>query len=304
VASKFSASGDLLADRRFVYAEALLADGDTVAAADLLGQTLERVPDWAPAWMALADAEERQGRLEAALTAYARAEALDSKGALGAALHLARLRGETIPADRTNAYVAALFDDYAPRFERHLIEALGYHGPALLVEALDAACGERRFASALDLGCGTGLMGAAIRSRVEAVDGIDLSPAMVERAAATGHYRSVRVEGIDACLAGLGAASTDLILAADVFVYVGPLDRVMAEAARVLTSRGILAFTVEECFESDLRLGSKLRYAHSRAYLTGVLDRAGFSLAVLREASSRREGGEAAPGLVVAARKE
>ena len=51
-------SADVLADRRFAYAEALLAD-DPAAAADLLEQTAERVPHWAPLWMALGAARDR-----------------------------------------------------------------------------------------------------------------------------------------------------------------------------------------------------------------------------------------------------
>ena len=43
-------SGDLLADRRYAYAMAAAKEADHEAAADLLAQTLEIVPDWAPPW--------------------------------------------------------------------------------------------------------------------------------------------------------------------------------------------------------------------------------------------------------------
>ena len=74
------------------------------------------------------------------------------------------------------AYVARLFDDYAPRFDAHLIESLAYRAPALIADALDSAAPGRRFAHALDIGCGTGLMGQAVRGRVDHLTGVDLSP--------------------------------------------------------------------------------------------------------------------------------
>ncbi len=40
-----------LADRRYAWAEAALAEGDVEAAADLAAQVLERVPGYGPAWL-------------------------------------------------------------------------------------------------------------------------------------------------------------------------------------------------------------------------------------------------------------
>ena len=48
-----------------------------------------------------------------------------------------------------------------------------------------AAAGSR---TALDLGCGTGLCGPLVKPRVERLDGVDLSGAMLDRARATGVY--------------------------------------------------------------------------------------------------------------------
>ncbi|WP_245572824.1 class I SAM-dependent DNA methyltransferase [Lichenihabitans psoromatis] len=297
-------SGDLLADRRFAYAETLLAEGDAEAAADLLKQTLERVPAWVPAWMMLAHAEERRGRLEAATGAFRQAATLDPSGIFGATLHLARLHGGTIEADLSDAYVTALFDDYAPRFERHLIDTLGYDGPALILAALDQTAASRRFSAALDLGCGSGLMGRTIRPRVDLVDGLDLSPAMVALATATGAYRQVVAESVEAGLRRRAAGSYDLVLAADVFVYVGALDRVVADIARVLTGGGLLAFSIEESHGDAIRLNDSLRYAHSRVYVADVLAGAGLALDTMQAAAIRREHGVGSPGLVVVAHKD
>ena len=65
------------------------------------------------------------------------------------------------------AYVRALFDQYAPRFEFALVDDLGYRGPALLFKAvLSVRAAARKpafFKRAIDLGCGTGLGRHCIR---------------------------------------------------------------------------------------------------------------------------------------------
>ena len=121
------------------------------------------------------------------------------------------------------AYVARLFDDYAPRFDAHLTKALDYRAPALIAEALDLAAPGRRFASALDIGCGTGLMGEAVRDRVDRLVGVDLSPGMIARARERGLYDELEVAEAAAFLARTAPGAYDCILAADALCYFGEL---------------------------------------------------------------------------------
>src|SRR4051794_13299020 len=186
ISTSASSSGDLRADRRFLYAEESAATGDHSAAAELLEQFLEIVPYWAPAWFALGVAREKLGDADAAKQAYARALACDPQDVLGASLALARLGAAPVPASATPAYVVRVFDQYARRFDAHLVEGLGYRAPALL---RDAVADVRRrmarpmhFARALDLGCGTGSAGAAFRDCGDRLEGLDLSAAMIAEA--------------------------------------------------------------------------------------------------------------------------
>jgi predicted TPR repeat methyltransferase len=296
-------SGDILADRRFAYAQALAREGDHAAAADLLEQTLERVPGWVPAWIALGVAREQQSLREAALDAFARAEPLDTTGIHGAGLHAARLRGGVAQPVMPRAYVAALFDDYAARFDAHLVGTLGYRGPALVAESLDEAVGSRRFARAVDLGCGTGLMAPPIRARVDHLCGVDLSPAMVAEAEKRGLYDELVAGDILEFLDGLDGGSIDLALAADVFAYLGPLGPVATALARVLRPGGIAAFTLQHDGGTDIRLGPDMRFSHSERHVWEALAGAGLDIRVLRQASSRRDAGADVPGLVVVAGK-
>ena len=238
----------------------------------------------------------------AAIAAFEQARRLDPAGRMGAGLHLARLGGMP-PATMPDAYVTALFDDYAPRFERHLVEALGYRGPAAIMAALVSAGGGGPVQHALDLGCGTGLMGQAIRASTRQLDGLDLSPAMVEEARRLAIYDRLDVAAIADGLAARSAASHDLILAADVLVYVGDLAPVMALAARVLTRGGLFAFTLQHGAAAPVVLGDDLRFAHSPGHARASLGDAGLTPLHVAEVSTRRDAGRDVPGLVVVAGK-
>ncbi|MEJ1157175.1 class I SAM-dependent DNA methyltransferase [Prosthecomicrobium sp. N25] len=300
----FHSSGDLIADRRYGYAIALAEAGDPAAAADLIEQALELVPGWVPGWFALGVAREAAGAGAGALAAFRRAAGLDPDDRLGASLHAARLAGTTPPAPPAG-YVRALFDAYAPAFEKVLTGRLGYRAPGLVASALAAAAPGRRFAAALDLGCGTGLMGAAIRERCDRLDGVDLSVAMAAEAEAKGLYDGIRVGEAVADLRALTPGSLDLVLAADVFCYLGDLAPVLGAAARALRPGGLLAFTVEQLAggDADFALKDSLRYGHGQAYLRAVAADQGFDVLSLAAETLREDRGAPVGGLVAVLRR-
>ncbi len=293
-------SNDLLADRRFAWAKGLADEGDHAAASDLLEQVVEIAPGWAPAWCALAQAREHAGGVEGARRAWRQAAALDPDGRLGAALHLARLDGTT-PAAMPAPYIQALFDDYAPRFEAHLRQSLAYRGPEVIGAAIETVAPGRRFDRVLDLGCGTGLMGLALASRVEKIEGVDLSPRMIEAARRTGAYAALTTGSLDEALAAAASETFDLVTAADVLIYFGDLAPVMAGVARVLAPAGLFGFTVQRATGQDIVIGPDLRFAHGEAYIRRVVRDAGLDMAYLTDSSIRTESGRPVPGLVAVA---
>jgi predicted TPR repeat methyltransferase len=205
------------------------------------------------------------------------------------------------------AYVRALFDQYAPRFETALVDDLGYRGPALLFKAVLAARHAVRkpafFKRAIDLGCGTGLAASAFAREVDHFIGIDLSPRMIERARATGLYAEVEVSEMGEGLRGKPDASADLILAADAMVYLPDLTSLLQEVKRVLVTGGLLAFTVETHDGEGVILGEGLRYAHGAGYVRASIDDAGLALSRCEDLSARNEDNVPVPGLVVVAAK-
>ena len=302
----FLSSGDLMADRRFDFARDLQLKGDLVAAADLLLQATELAPSFASAWFTLGEIRERLGEREAAIAAFRRAQVSDADDRHGAGLRLILLRAEPLSA-MPPAYVRALFDQYAPRFEAALVGDLGYRGPSLLFKAvLSARAAIRKpafFRRAIDLGCGTGLAAAAFAREVDHFTGIDLSPRMIERARLTGLYAELEVADMAQGLCGKPDAGADLILAADAMVYVADLAPVLREVSRVLVKGGLLAFTLETHGGDGVILGHGLRYAHGAAHVRAAVAAAGLTLSRLDELSARNEDNMPVPGLVVVAEK-
>jgi predicted TPR repeat methyltransferase len=302
----FLSSGDLVADRRFEFARDLQLKGDLVAAADLLLQATELAPGFASAWFTLGQIREQLGEREAATAAFCKAREADSEDRHGASLHLMRLGAEKL-SSMPQAYVRALFDQYAPRFETALVDDLDYRGPALLFKAVLAARHAVRkpafFKRAIDLGCGTGLAASAFAREVDHFTGIDLSPRMIEKARSTGLYAELAVADMLEGLRGRPDASTELVLAADAMVYVADLASLLCEAKRVLVAGGLLAFTVETHDGDGVILGEGLRYAHSADCVRASIRDAGLALSQLEVLSARNEDNAPVPGLVVVAAK-
>lgn len=300
----FLSSGDVLADRRFEWARDLAAKGDLAGADGLLTQALELAPHYAAAWFALGELREKLGERDGAIAAFEKAKAADPQDRHGAGLHLMRLGAEPLAA-MPESYVRALFDGYAAKFDTALTEGLHYRAPELLLRAVEAArAGVRqKIGSVLDLGCGTGLGGAAFRPCSDWLVGVDLSPAMLAAARGKGLYDRLAEGDIAKVLAAEAAAQAryHLILAADVFVYLADLSLVLAASARVLAPSGLLAFSVETHDGEETILRETLRYAHDAAHVRAALGAAGLKLVSLDSAATRTEKGQAVPGLIVVA---
>jgi predicted TPR repeat methyltransferase len=301
-------SGDLVADRRFEWARDCEAKGDLKGAADLLEQALELVPHYASAWFTLGEIGEKLGDRERAIAAYRKARETDPGDRHGALVCLMRL-GAADVTDMPPAYVQALFDHYAPAFDAALVEGLSYRAPALLREAVEAACKAAgqpmRFGTMLDLGCGTGLAGEAFRAHADWLVGVDLSPGMIAQARRKTLYDRLQAEDLGGFLSEAAANRLlyHLIVAADVFVYFSNLADILAATAHVLEADGILAFTVETHAGEGAILRDTLRFAHSEAHVRGALEQAGLALLSLQATSTRTEKKVPVPGLLVVARR-
>ena len=301
-------SGDVIADRRADYARMLEEGGEPEAAAELMEQALELAPAWAAGWYRLATYREKAGRADAAIEAYRRTLALDPEDIFGATLKLAFLGDAATPDRPPSRYVERLFDDYADRFESALVDKLDYNVPQKLA-ALVASTG-RHYERAVDLGCGTGLLGPEIRSRVARLEGFDLSQNMLAKAAEKHVYDSLAQADLSLApdLSGLFADAArhraDLVTAADVLMYLGNLESVFAIIAELAASGADIAFSVEDAGDGEgFHLAPSLRYAHSETYVRRLSARHGLEILTAVRSVIRKDGGKPVSGILFLARK-
>ena len=244
----------------------------------------------------LAVALRANGHADEAAAVCRKALALHPDSAL-ARYFVAMTGAERAPAQSPDEYVKVLFDNYAGRFEDHLVHTLRYRTPELIAATLaELPGGIPCNARALDLGCGTGLVGAALRGRIGHLTGVDLSSGMIEQTRKRGLYDELHVAEIGTFLA-TSASPWDLIIAADVFVYIGDLAGIIAAIGTRLRPGGSFAFSIERHEGPEpWVLRPSGRYAQSRAGIRALAGTAGLCEVRCVEHVVRVEAGTAIPG--------
>lgn len=296
---------DRALQRRPDYAEAwcgraalLMRAQELEAAAESYRNALAVRPAYARAQLGLANVLRAQGKRDAAAEAYGHARALGADAATVGYM-LAMLGVQDAPGAAPGAYVATLFDQYAAKFDDHLQQVLQYRTPGLLVDALRPHLPQAHGLDVLDLGCGTGLCAPLLRPLAARLEGVDLSPRMLDKARELDLYDALYCDELTALLrtrpAGYG-----LLAAADVMVYLGDLAPVLEAAHAALRPGGVLAFSVEASAEAQgFTLQDSGRYAHARSYVEAEASRQGFSIAAIADSVLRQDAGREVNGLLV-----
>jgi predicted TPR repeat methyltransferase len=274
--------------------EALLAAENLPAAIAELQRALRHDPEHQEARLLAGRAWAEAGEAEKALDMLA---GLDPSTP-GLAVLIQRAEAIRKAARSDPGYVRHLFDQFSAGYDARMRGPLGYAAPEILGELAHMVMQGREQLAVLDLGCGTGLAGAVFRPLAAQLDGVDLSPAMIEQARVKNIYDSLLVADIEKALAAPGPAY-DLIIAADTLVYLGDLGLLFQGVRARLKPSGFFLFTVEAGNE-DFMLGPKRRWRHSEAYLRCAAAAAGLSVMGLVHASPRLEAREPVEGFAVA----
>ena len=268
------ALGPATATRLLNWGKALQALGEAAAAEKVLHRALLIRPD-DPALLApLGDVQLSQGREGDALKSFRRILRKHPEDAYAA--HMVSALTQAGTPDKT--YVARLFDDYADIFDKHLTGALNYRVPDELAAMVQRQA--RSIGTALDIGCGTGLVAAALADAARQIDGVDIAPNMVEKARERGLYRHLAIGDAaevldkDPALAG----PYDLVIAADVFIYIGAIETLLAAIMTRLAPGGLLAFSIETADDRDVEIRASGRFAHAPDYIGTLAARHGLTI--------------------------
>lgn len=234
---------------------------------------------------------------------------------------LAGISGMPAESGDDRLYAEKLFDNFAATYDETL-ERLNPQITAEFLRRHGAAAG-----NVLDLGCGTGLAAQALKTADNTFDGADVSANMLEAARRKGLYRELYQADAATLLRKMAAGTEvntavphndyDLILAFDVFCYMGNLEEILtaaadlmrqtdrrrAESGKTEAARAMpeLWFTTESADEErgkDFYLTATGRYKHQRAYVEKTLQDAGFAEIDAYPLVLRQENGEDVPGFL------
>jgi predicted TPR repeat methyltransferase len=287
---------------RYKMAMALTATGDFAGAIDILNQEIAAHPTLAALWSARFTAHVESGQIEQALSDALALVALEPDNETYA-FFLAFARGEN-PSVLPTVLTSHHFDAFAGTFDKHLVVALKYTLPRDVARMIHTWHPDKKV-DVLDLGCGTGLLGACMGPMEGVLVGVDLSTEMIRQAHQHGVYNSFHQVNLVDALQATPADLYHVITALDVLVYVGELDSVVQGAFRILLPGGRFVFSCESAPKDSnhFTLQNTFRFRHSQSYVAGLLECAGFVDVVIERRAIRLEGGEPVHGILVTACK-
>lgn len=207
---------------------------------------------------------------------------------------LQALEQKETPAAAPSSYLQHLFDQYAPHFEKHL-HYLEYQAPQLVYQsAMQNLPAQPKQLTILDLGCGTGLAGALFHSVAQQLIGIDVSSKMLAIAREKNIYHELTEMTVDDAL--IKYRDCDLIIAADVFTYIGDLAPIFKAAKEALKPGGLFIFTVEKTEAYPYILQTSARYAHHKNYLNTLAQHYGWTIKQENSVTLRQQKGQPVQG--------
>ena len=276
---------------------------DTSTAIDCFRRAIEIDPDDADAYLGLGLVLNEAGRKEEATEAFVKILEMDPSHE-EASFWLAILGKQAIPAQCPKDYVSSLFNNYADIFDQHLVNKLEYGTPERLRELFNTGVQPvPGHLSILDLGCGTGLSGAAFQDIAGYMAGIDLSEKMIDKAKARDIYDELIVDDIVSGMAKI-SRRFDLAICVDTFIYVGDLGEAVEKTACMLEDDGHFAFSIEKLDEnSNYRLNETGRYSHSESYIRQILKANRLNVIAVHDGILRKEDNVPMLGQYFIARK-
>lgn len=295
-----------LLEARCNLAGALLDGGQGEQAQGELEAALRLNPDYPPAheWMGRVCA--RLGERERAIRHLRRfLELAGPRGeASEARLLLAKLgAGEppaAYPAEVMRKTYAAKADSWDENITRPGHEFLGPGNlRAVLERMLPEAGGTLQV---LDAGCGTGACAAFLRPYAERLEGVDLSPQMLDHARRKGLYDELACEELVGYLRAR-SGHYHLVAASGVLILFGDLGPVLSAVAASLRPSGLFLFTLYRGEGDQVTVRENLHFAHGRGHVEQRAREAGLLVRAFDDAIHEYHDGLPQAGFVVVLQK-
>jgi predicted TPR repeat methyltransferase len=265
-----------------------LADNEISDAKMRFQMALRFKPELYQAWYHLGACLREQGKTAEAISAFR--NALRRKPDYEEARFMLTLTDANAPASaHPLTYPVPLvirrFTEIAAEYDIRQ-QMKNYCAHISLYDALKPHLPEGTPLTVLDAGCGTGWMGVPLRPHVARLVGIDVTPAMAERAQLRYDteenrvYDDIITDDLRAYTLRLQTPQYDLVTAADVMPYVGGLAAVFDGVARALKPAGGFAFTAEDWQGAgDYGLiRERERFGHREAYIRAQAERTGLEV--------------------------
>ncbi|RXJ68884.1 hypothetical protein CRV08_05450 [Halarcobacter ebronensis] len=218
--------------------------------------------------------------------------------------HLLASINKEIISEFSSEYAEDLFDRYAGHFEEHLVSSLKYQVPFIIKEKLELLNLSNE-SKVLDLGCGTGLLGKTIIKQFSNIVGVDISTNMIEETRKKDIYSKLYIKDISDFLSQ-NTEKFDLIIAADVFIYIGNIETIFNYVEKSISSDGYFIFTVELSLETnikDFQLAKSGRFSHDISYIVALCKNIGFEIVEKEEIILREENKIGQKGVIFILKK-
>ncbi len=296
-------SGDVLADRRYEYARHYIAQKDIDIALDLLQQISPLTPHWPVLPFQMGCLYMDRGDFNTAIDYFKLSLQLDAADHQGASLKIAHCQNFKVdPVALPTAFVKTLFDQYATRFDAHLLQALHYKVPQIIFDMVMHTKPDLHACRVLDLGCGTGLAAEFFAHNASWIIGVDLSPLMLAEAEQKSIYNQLIEQDL---LSFLSSANDqhDLIIAADVLTYFGELEALFTPLHALMSKGSLFCFSIQLMDITDkedimFQLEGTNRFVHSPAYIERALTNAGLHIISKEQHALRQDRGNDVMGVI------
>ncbi|MBR5130260.1 MAG: tetratricopeptide repeat protein [Alphaproteobacteria bacterium] len=198
--------------------------------------------------------------------------------------------------DIAKAYAEKLYDVFASEYNECMKKM-----QASVIDAAAEMIQDKQFDSVLDLACGTGTFGLKLKQNFNTLLGVDISQKMLDEAQKTSVYDKLEHMPIDDYFQSSND-KFDLIMALEVTGYLDNLSELFEGAKTHLHSDGQFIFSIEYPLDkNETELSVNGRYLYSMEFTKQALEKAGLTVAEVKEINLRREGNDYAKGAVLIA---